>query len=130
MHKILNLAKFYNKNGTLTVAEFKSLKFNIKRIFSVLAPKGAIRGQHAHKKCRQILYCLYGKIEITILSEIRKKKIILSKSSKAVLIPKMTWVKLKFLKKNSLCIVICDQYFLEKDYIRSFDLYKKLIKKA
>lgn len=125
MFKTLNLSKFYNKNGILTVAEFKSLNFKIKRVFSITAPKNSARGKHAHKKCRQIFFCPKGKIQVILFDGLNKKKITLSKTSKALLIPKKIWVELKFLNKHSFFIVLCDQYFQEKDYIRNFQVFKK-----
>ena len=125
MFKTLNLSTFYNKNGFLTVAEFKSLNFKIKRVFSITAPKNSVRGKHAHKKCRQIFFCPKGKIQVTLFDGLNRKKITLSRTSKAVLIPKKIWVELKFLKNVSFFIALCDQFFQEKDYIRNFREFKK-----
>jgi len=125
MFKILNLSTFNNKNGILTVAEFKKLDFKIKRIFSITASKNSIRGKHAHKECRQILFCPKGKIEVTLFNGSKKKKIILSKASKGLLVYKKVWLELKFLTDNCFLIALCDQYFLEKDYIRNLDTFKK-----
>tara|TARA_B100001057_G_scaffold501191_1_gene621771 strand:- start:7608 stop:7988 length:381 start_codon:yes stop_codon:yes gene_type:complete len=125
MFKNLYLSKFSNKNGFLTVAEFKSLNFKIKRVFSITAPKNSVRGRHAHKKCRQIFFCPKGKIEVTLFDGFNTKKITLSKTSKAILIPKRIWVELKFLKDDSFFIALCDQFFQEKDYIRNFREFKK-----
>ena len=129
MFKNLNLTTFYNKNGILTVAEFKTLNFKIKRVFSIMAPKNSVRGRHAHNKCRQIFFCPKGKIEVILFDGLNKKKILLSKTSKALLISKKIWVELKFLSKDSFFIALCDQYFQEKDYIRNFQMYKKQMSK-
>ena len=127
MFKILNLSTFNNKNGILTVAEFKKLDFKIKRIFSITASKNSIRGKHAHKECRQILFCPKGKIEVTLFNGLKKKKIILSNAAKGLLVYKKVWLELKFLSNNCFLIALCDQYFLEKDYIRNLDTFKKEI---
>ena len=129
MFKTLNLSKFSNINGFLTVAEFKTLNFKIKRVFSITAPKNSVRGKHAHKKCRQIFFCPKGKIEVTLFDGLNRKKINLSKTSKAILIPEKIWVELKFLNNDSFFIALCDQFFQEKDYIRSFHKFKKKMTK-
>ena len=127
MFKILNLPIFNNKNGILTVAEFKKLDFKIKRIFSITASKNSIRGKHAHKKCRQIFFCPKGKVEVTLFNGLKKKKITLSKASKGLMVHKKIWVELKFLTNNCFFISLCDQYFSEKDYIRNLEIFKKEI---
>ena len=129
MFKTLNLSKFSNINGFLTVAEFKTLNFKIKRVFSITAPKNSVRGKHAHKKCRQIFFCPKGKIEVNLFDGLNRKKINLSKTSKAILIPEKIWVELKFLNNDSFFIALCDQFFQEKDYIRSFHKFKKKMTK-
>ena len=62
MFKRLRLKKIKNSNGELTIAQL-NFNFTIKRIFTIKAKKNSIRGKHAHKKCRQILYCLDGEIK-------------------------------------------------------------------
>ncbi len=129
MYKYLRLKSFHNSNGLLTAAEFKSIKFNIKRVFSIIAKKNSIRGKHAHKKCRQIFFCPSGKVELHLFDGKIKKRLILSKRSGAIIINKKVWVELKFLNNNTFLVVLCDQYFSEKDYIRDFSSYKRLFNK-
>ena len=49
---------FNDKRGKLISLSNKYLKIKIKRVFIITSSKESIvRGEHAHKKCRQIL-CL------------------------------------------------------------------------
>ena len=124
--KKFKLKKVVSKNGTLTVAQ---IKFPIRRIFTVIANKNSERGFHAHKKCRQILFCPYGKIRVNLFDGFSKKNIILSKSQNAILIPTFTWATQKFLLNNSVLVVLCDKLFSENEYIRNIDKFRKIKKK-
>ena len=115
-----------SKNGVLTVAQ---IKFPIKRIFTILAKKNSERGFHAHKKCRQILFCPTGNIRVSLFNGSQKKNIILNKSKSALLIPTYTWASQKFLSDNSVLVVLCDKLYSEKEYIRNINTFKKLEKK-
>ena len=129
--KIYNAKKIIHRNGSITVFEKSNkLKFNFKRVFIVNSDKNKIRGKHAHKKCIQVLSCLNGKIKIDCeTKEGRKYNFILDKSEKFLVIPKMTWCIQKYLKKNSILMVICSEKFQEKDYIRNYFTFAKLTKK-
>ena len=53
--------------GKLYPIEFGELPFKPKRIFLVYdVPAGTIRGEHAHHATKQLLYCVKGKIEVTL----------------------------------------------------------------
>ena len=124
--KTLKLKKIKSKNGLLVVAEFK---FPIKRVFTVLANKNSKRGYHAHKKCRQLLFCPHGSIKIELFDGYKYKTITLNKSKNAILIPTYIWASQKFLSNNSVLIVLCDKIFSEKEYIRDINNFKKIIDK-
>ena len=38
--------------------------------------------------------------------------------------------KIKFIKKNSILMIICDKYYDINDYLETFDEYKKYLKKS
>ena len=133
--KLIKFKTYNDKRGLLIPFEVKNKKiklnnsffFNIKRIFFVMGKKNYFRGNHAHKKCSQILLCLNGSIKIeTKYRNIVKKFRISKKKNEALFIPPMIWNKLFFKDNNSLLAVICDyKYDYKKEYIND---YKKFIK--
>jgi hypothetical protein len=56
----------------------------------------------------------------------KKKKINIKLGKKLEIIRPLTWVKVH-LQKNNVCGVLCDKYYEEKDYIRDFKNFKKII---
>ena len=89
-----------------------------------------VRGDHAHKKCSQLFFLISGKVTLDIKTPSAKKKILLTHSSKiAVLVPPKYWCSVKFVNKNSILMVACDQYYNFNDYLETFDIYKKYLAK-
>ena len=133
MKKIRKLRlKSYSKlSGKLIAINFdKKFPINVKRVFFIYGKKNKIRGKHAHKKCSQLFIPIFGKFVLDIRTPDTKKKIILNHLSKiAVLLPPKYWCTVKFVVKNSILMVACDQYYSANDYLKSFNDYKKYLKK-
>ena len=123
--KIKNFKK--NSGSLITLQKIYSL-IKVKNSFIIKSNKNKIRGNHAHKKATQIIYCLKGEAEV-IIDGINKKKTFLinDKLSECIYVSKLNWVKIKFLKK-SIILVLSTEKYSEKEYIRNFDefiIYKK-----
>ena len=125
------LKSYSSLNGKLMAINFnKKFPMNVKRVFFIYGQKNKIRGEHAHKKCSQLFIPIFGKLILNIETPDTKKRIILNHLSKtAVLIPPKYWCHIKFIKKNSILMVACDQYYNVNDYLESFDDYKKYLRK-
>ena len=94
----------------------------VKRVFTVVhALGGSKRGEHAHKKCNQILCCVAGEIELICDNGAQKTRTFLTPDSPAVYVNNGVWAEQNYLKDNSVLIVFCDQKYDENDYIRNYD---------
>jgi dTDP-4-dehydrorhamnose 3,5-epimerase-like enzyme len=134
--QLIKLNYYKDKRGLLTPFEFKnkkikinnSLLFNVKRLFFVVGNKDYFRGNHAHKKCSQILICLNGKIKIKTKYKNNSKSFQISnKKGEALFIPPMVWNRIYFINKNSSLAVLCDyKYDFKKEYINDYKEFKKL----
>ena len=72
--KILNFGKKISKEGILYVYENLPLpEFSLKRLFCIKSKKNSIRGNHAHKKCTQIIICINGACEVETYNGKKKK---------------------------------------------------------
>ena len=122
-YKIFNFEKFKNISGELLPITFdKNFPIIVKRIFFIYGKKKYKRGDHAHKKCSQVFFPLFGKAEITIESKKIKKSVTLDyKKNKAILVPPKTWCDIKFLTKDSIVLVLCDYKYDFNDYIESYE---------
>ena len=130
------IKKFKIKSHSKISGKLISLSFNkkfpirVKRVFFLYGKKNKIRGNHAHKKCSQFFFPLFGKIILDVKTPNTKKSILLDHSLKvAVLIPPKYWCSVKFVKKNSILMIACDQYYNANDYLKNFNDYKKYLRK-
>ncbi|MCK6597712.1 MAG: FdtA/QdtA family cupin domain-containing protein [Bdellovibrionaceae bacterium] len=133
--KILKLAKHTSlavgtSQGTLIVAEEgKNIPYSCPRIFFVLdLEPGEIRGDHAHRYCSQILICVRGEIEVKCTDGAQERKFVLNSPDQALLIPNSIWASQKYMTTESILLVLTDNHFDEKDYIRKFEDYKEFRK--
>ena len=126
--RIINFCMHTSESGTLCVFETGDMvPFVIKRIFTVKGKTNEIRGNHAHKICQQLLVCVSGKIEVTCDDGARKDVYKLDEINKGLLIPAGIWASEKFLKKETVLMVLCDRNYEENDYIRNYEEYKNSI---
>ena len=107
--------------GTLRVIEGNHVPFSIQRVFTVLANAGGKRGEHAHKKCNQLLTCVSGAIELLCDDGNQRQTIQLRPDSDGVWVKSGIWAEQTFLENHSVLLVICDQPYDESDYIRDYD---------
>ena len=126
--KILNFEKKTSKEGNLFVYEKLSFpEFSFKRLFSVKSKKNSIRGNHAHKKCTQIIICINGACEVATFNGKKKEIFLLNKPEIGLLIPPMIWSTQKYLEQNTIINVLCNELYDTKDYIHNLDEFKSMI---
>ena len=121
---IVDFPFFKESNGSLLVMESGGVvPFEIARVFFVKAHAGAVRGNHAHYECFQLLQCINGNISITCNDGNEYVDYILDASNQGLLIPPGIWASQTYNDNNSSLLVLCDQPFSEADYIRNYDEY-------
>lgn len=121
----IELPHHFAENGDLVVIEgLTHVPFAIARVFVVLAPAGAIRGQHAHKACRQFLVCPVGSIEVRCDDGDIAATYILDRPNVGLLVPPGIWAQQTYLVFGSVLTVLCDRPYEPYDYIRDYDDFK------
>ena len=100
--------------------------FKIKRFFIINGNNKVIRADHAHFKSKQIFIPIRGSTKIRIITQDNKltNYIISEKNKKFLIVPKLHWVKIKFIEKQASVLVLCDYEYNRKEYI--LDLKKFL----
>jgi dTDP-4-dehydrorhamnose 3,5-epimerase-like enzyme len=125
--KLISLQNFLDDNGMLSVLDnIDLIPFKVLRFFTVSAEKEAIRGQHAHKQCSQLLICVSGSIEVLCDDGVNKSRFILDNSGVGLLIPTGVWAQEKYLNDNTVLIALCDLPYDANDYIYDVQQLKKL----
>lgn len=117
--------------GMLTFVEsLKDTPFEIKRVYYTYnVKKGALRGMHAHKKLKQILICVYGRIEVECSDGKERETIILDSPSKGLYLGERIWHIIKCLEDNIILLVLASDYYDEADYVRNYEEFVELVER-
>lgn len=122
------MLKIYKKKSEsyILILDKINKQIKCKRIFFLVAKKKSIRGNHAHKKCTQAFFSILGSFRIEcIFKNGKKKNFFINPGDNLKIIKPFTWVKV-YLKKNTICGVVCDRNFEEGDYIRDFKKFNEI----
>lgn len=129
MQKI-NFPIYDDPNGVLAVFEGAAgsakVPFSIARVFTVIANKGSVRGDHAHYRCTQLLVCISGAILVTCFDGRVTEKALLESGGEGILIPPGIWATQEYQKDNSVMMVLCDRSYEPEDYIRDSRMFVDL----
>ncbi len=105
-------------DGLLGVTEFAGLPFVPQRFFWLSAIQGdAIRADHAHRTCHQLLVCLAGSLTATITT-IDKDTVVhtLSVGTTIHLAP-LNWLELSAFSKDAVLGVLASEPYDQREYI-------------
>ena len=110
---------------------FQDLPLIPKRIFYMKdIPLGIVRGNHAHKKLQEILFCIQGKFEISLLNPIRpfpdRRSYILSEGE-SLHIPELNWISLSSLEEKGIMLSLCSHKYDRTDYIEDLEEYVRSV---
>jgi len=120
----IEFPNYLDETGDISVYEEGNLiPFDISRVFVVSGKKGSYRGYHAHKECSQLIICISGKCKIKCDDGSKQKEYILEHKTNGILIPPMIWSVQHYMEKNTKIMVICNQLYDEKDYIKDYELF-------
>lgn len=117
--------------GDLSYAEYKkNIPFIIKRFFMVHnVPSKEVRGEHAHKKLEQFLICLNGSLSVIVDDGRRSVEIEMRPFDSGIYIPPMVWsIQYKY-SDDAVLLVFASDVYREKDYIRDYKEFKRIIRK-
>jgi dTDP-4-dehydrorhamnose 3,5-epimerase-like enzyme len=117
-----------DSRGKLTAAEFsKDIPFLPRRYFSVFdVPAGAVRGEHAHRRCQQFLVCARGSVTVRVDDGQASEDITLDRNDVGLYLPPLIWgVQLEY-SADALLIVFASEPYDPQEYIRNYDEFKKM----
>ena len=109
-------------DGLLVVTEAgEQVPFDhIQRMFTIVAPAGAKRGQHAHRLCSQFMLCVSGAVHFVCDDGTDRRTFSLDQPELALFVPPGLWLEIDARQNDSVLIVLCDRLYEEHDYIRDY----------
>ena len=127
--KFIDLPKIKDVRGNLSFFENSNqIPFDIKRTYWIYdVPGGEIRGSHAFKESHEFIVALSGSFDVVLHDGKQEVKYSLSRSYTGLYVPNLIWRRLDNFSTNSLALIVSNIDYNEKDYIRDFDEFKKII---
>lgn len=102
------------------------LPFAIKRVFYITSANTKLpRGFHAHKKLKQVLFCIQGSVRLILDNGKKRTDTIINKPHLGVLIDNMIWHEMHDFKKDTILLIFASRFFEPEDYIRDYGKFKK-----
>ena len=115
--------------GTLVVMEARrQVPFDFPRIFMLCdVPKGAMRGDHAHRGQHQLLVVTAGAFDVATEDRGGRRQYRLDSPKVGLHVPPLTWVTMHAAVAGSTCIVLTSALYDEADYIRDRAEFERLL---
>ena len=110
------------EDGSVVVAEASAhVPFPIARMFTLKAPVGARRGNHAHRLCSQFFVCASGAVDVVCDDGRAQRSFTLDHGNLALAVPPMIWNTVVFQKPHSVVVVLCDRVYESDDYLHDYN---------
>ena len=94
------------------------------RYFVVVdVPSKEVRGEHAHRKCKQLLICLQGSVSVVVDDTKNRQEFVLDSPELSLYIPPMVWgIQYKY-SSDAALLVLASEPYDASDYIRDYDVF-------
>lgn len=122
------LPRVLDLRGNLSVGEFgRSVPFDPKRYFLVFGvPNAEIRGEHAHRTCKQFLVCVSGSCSVVADDGENREEFALDDPAVALYLPPLTWgVQYKY-SPDAVLLVFASEFYDSAEYIRDYAEFRGL----
>ncbi|MEI2732908.1 MAG: WxcM-like domain-containing protein [Dermatophilaceae bacterium] len=118
--------------GSLAAVEMADgLPFVPRRFFAVFdVPSSDVRGEHAHRRCEQVLVCLRGSVNCIVDDGQRRAEVVLGDPSIGLYMPAMTWGTQYKYTPDALLAVFASLPYDANDYVREYDEFLALAPQA
>ncbi|WP_457190824.1 WxcM-like domain-containing protein [Nocardioides sp. P5_E3] len=117
--------------GELIAGEVENgLPFAPQRIFMVHSvPSRRVRGEHAHRQCRQFLIAVAGSVRVVMETADSRREVLLDSPHRGLLIEPMVWGVQYNYSADAVLLVLASHPYDEGDYIRSYDTWRLEVNK-
>ena len=115
--------------GSLSAGEVPAhLPFAPRRYFMVYdVPGKEVRGEHAHRRCRQFLVCARGSLSVVVDDGKTSEEIVLNSPEIGLYLPPMVWAVQYKYSSDALLVVLASDPYDPNDYIRDYDEFRAAV---
>lgn len=113
------------ERGNLVAFEGAAIPFEVRRLFLVSGvPEGAIRGDHAHRTCHELLVAAAGRIHVSTDDGTNRSEFTLDSPEVALYVPPMTWCTQHGHTPDAILAVLASHPYEESDYLRDYEDFR------
>jgi hypothetical protein len=125
--RIINLPKIIDARGNLSfIEEENHIPFKIERAYWIYdVPGGESRGGHAYRTLQEFIVALSGSFDVVLNDGENEFRFHLNRSYYGLYIPQLMWRGIDNFSTNALALILADQNYMEKDYIRDYSEFKR-----
>jgi dTDP-4-dehydrorhamnose 3,5-epimerase-like enzyme len=125
------LADVREARGRLVAAQAGApLPFVPRRCFVIMdVPNRKIRGEHAHRKLKQFLVCVRGRVTVMVDDGRSRRRILLDDAGLGLYVPPMVWAAQYDYSPDAVLIVFASAGYDARDYIRDYGDFLQRLKR-
>ncbi len=119
-----------DERGSLVALEGeRDIPFEIKRVYYIYSvDSDKPRGFHAHRKLRQMAFCLAGSCTMILDDGFSRESVAMSKPNVGIPIDPMIWHEMGEFSSDCILMVLADDVYDETDYIRDYSQFLEEVK--
>jgi acetyltransferase-like isoleucine patch superfamily enzyme/dTDP-4-dehydrorhamnose 3,5-epimerase-like enzyme len=127
--RVQRLVTIQDLRGDLTALEFETeVPFQPRRVFTVShVSTEIIRGEHAHRTCKQFLVCVAGGCSVVADDGTTRAEFRLDTPTLGLYLPPMVWATQYKYSSDAILLVFASEHYRASDYIRSYDEFITLL---
>ncbi len=129
--QILDFPDLGDERGNLVVVEGGSaIPFDIKRIFYIYGSDDeVVRGKHANLKSEFVMINVSGTSRVKVDNGHESRVIELNRPRMGLYLKSMVWKEMYDFSPDSVLLVLSNEHYDPREYIRDYDNYLKMVKK-
>ncbi|MBR1753265.1 FdtA/QdtA family cupin domain-containing protein [bacterium] len=129
-YELINLKAYEDARGNLIAFEQgANCPFDVKRCFYIYDTKMAdtVRGAHANRRSEFLLVVIHGSCKVRIDTGKEKDEVLLNSPKTALYLDKMVWKEMFDFSDGAVLMVLSNEKYDEKEYIRDYEKFLKEI---
>lgn len=126
-YELLEFKIIGDERGSLVALEGNhDIPFDVKRVYYIWGTGASvIRGKHAHRRLKQVIFCLSGSCDF-ILDNGRDREVVsLNRPDIGLYIKSGVWREFTNFSDDCVVMVLASEHYDESDYIRDYKEFKR-----
>jgi hypothetical protein len=126
--RLVDLPTIASESGHLThIEDERVLPFVVRRVYFIYdVPAGSMRGNHAHRRCHELLVALNGSMRVvTETPDGTLLETTLEKPRQGLYIPPLCWRSLDRIAPGTVCLVLASETYDDAEYLRDYQEFRR-----